>query len=332
MNTALNRTTIAYLTNKSGGALTYGAVVVLDNSNANGFTTTTTAGLSTRGLGVILDVAGIANNATGAVAIGGWCPQVNLNTAATVGQFLKTHTVAGQATPHSSPQAEGDFAVALSASATPAAMLFGGPNPPIGSGTVTNTGTLTAGKVILGNGGVDVAPLAMGTAGQVLTVNAGATAAEWAAASGGGGLLAITKYAPATNTIFSTTSTSLADLDTTNLSITFTVPSSGKVIVRLSAYADNSSSAQQYFWALRTTAPALVSGASVGPNRDTNGQTQTGDIYITGLTPAASVTYRWAHGITGGATGRVIAGPGVTSSTVSTSDMFQPAIMQVWTA
>lgn len=130
MNTALNRTTIAYLTNKSGGDLSYGAVVVLDNTNANGFTTTTTDGLSTRGLGVILDAAGIANNATGAVAIGGWCPKITLNTAATVGQFIKTYTAAGQGTPHSSPQVEGDFAVALSASSTPSCLLFGSPNPP----------------------------------------------------------------------------------------------------------------------------------------------------------------------------------------------------------
>lgn len=175
MNTALNRTTLAFLTNKSGGDLAYGDVVVLDNSNANGFTTTTTAGLSTRGLGVIFDVAGIANNATGAVAIGGWCPQVNLNAAATVGQFVKTHTVAGQATPHSSPQVEGDFGVALTASATPPALLFGSANPPggSGSGTVTNTGTLTDHALIVGNGGVDVSALgSLGTTTTVLHGNA----------------------------------------------------------------------------------------------------------------------------------------------------------------
>ncbi len=158
-NTALNRTTQVLLTNKSGGALVYGDVVVLDNTNTNGFTTTTTAGLSTRGLGIILEPNGIANNASGMVAVGGWAPKCNLNTAAAVGQFIKTHTVAGQGTPHASPQVEGDFAVALSASATPAVMLFGSPNGPTssgGSGTVTNTGTLTATKTILGNGGVDV--------------------------------------------------------------------------------------------------------------------------------------------------------------------------------
>ncbi len=162
-NTALNRTTQVLLTNKSGGAVAYGDVVVLDNTNANGFTTTTTAGLSTRGLGVILEPLGIANNASGMVAIGGWCPQVNLNTAAAVGQFIKTHTVAGQGTPHASPQVEGDFAVALSASATPAANLFGSPNGPLSGGNVTAAGTLTNNALVIGQGTTAVATTTTGT-------------------------------------------------------------------------------------------------------------------------------------------------------------------------
>ncbi len=165
-NTALNRTTQVLLTNKSGGALTYGAVVILDNTNTNGFTTTTTAGLSTRGLGVILEPSGIANNASGMVAVGGWCPQVNLNTAAGIGQFIKTHTVAGQGTPHASPQVEGDFAVALSASATPPCNLFGSPNGPLSGGSVTNTGTLTANELVVGNGSADIKVVAA-TNGQI---------------------------------------------------------------------------------------------------------------------------------------------------------------------
>ncbi len=175
-NTALNRTTQALLTNKSGGNLNYGDVVVLDNTNTNGFTTTTTSGLSTRGLGVILEPNGIANNASGMVAVGGWCPKINLNTAAAVGQFVKTHTVAGQGTPHASPQVEGDFAVALSASATPPCNLFGSPNGPLGggAGTVTHTaGALTASAVVVGNGTDDVKVLAsLGTTTTVLHGNA----------------------------------------------------------------------------------------------------------------------------------------------------------------
>lgn len=169
MNTALNRTTIAYLTNKSGGTLTYGAVVVLDNTNANGFTTTTTAGLSTRGIGVVFDVAGIANNATGAVAMAGWVPQINLDGAATIGQFVKSSTVAGQGTPHSSPQVEGDFAVALNSGTTPPAVLFGSANGPLGggTGTVTHTaGALTLNQLVYGNGSADIKVVAA-TDGQI---------------------------------------------------------------------------------------------------------------------------------------------------------------------
>lgn len=200
-NTALNRTVVAILTNKSGGDLAYGDVVILNNTDANGFTTTTTAGLSTRGLGVIQDVNGIANNASGMVAVGGWVAQINLNTASTVGQFIKTHTVAGQGTPHSSPQVEGDFAVALTASATPAAVLFGSPNGPSsgGGGDVTAVGTLDADTVILGDGSTDVKSLANGTAGQVLTMNGGATAPEWATPSGGGGGLVLVEQHTASN-------------------------------------------------------------------------------------------------------------------------------------
>ncbi len=175
-NTALNRTTQVLLTNKSGGNLNYGDVVALDNTNANGFTTTTTSALSTRGLGVILEPNGIANNASGMVAVGGWCPKINLNTAAGIGQFIKTHTVAGQGTPHASPQVEGDFAVALTASATPPCNLFGSPNGAVsgGSGTVTHTaGALTASAVVVGNGTDDIKVLAsLGTTVTVLHGNA----------------------------------------------------------------------------------------------------------------------------------------------------------------
>jgi hypothetical protein len=126
-NTALNRTVVSLLTNKSGGALAYGDTVIIDTANAKAFTTTTTSGYATTGVGVIIEPNGIANNAVGLVATAGWVPKVTLNTAATIGQFIKTHTVAGQSTPHGT-QATGDFGYALQASATPEAILFGSPN------------------------------------------------------------------------------------------------------------------------------------------------------------------------------------------------------------
>ncbi len=175
-NTALNRTTQTLMTNKSGGSVAYGGVVIVDTTTDSSFTTTTTSGISTAQVGVVLEPNGIANNALGMVAVGGWCPKVTLNTAATRGQFIKTHTVAGQGTPHSSPQVEGDFAVALEASTTPACNLFGSPNGPLtgGSGTVTHTaGNLTANAVVLGNAAADITVLgSLGTTTTVLHGNA----------------------------------------------------------------------------------------------------------------------------------------------------------------
>jgi hypothetical protein len=138
--------------------------VVVDTTTDSSFTTTTTGALSTKQIGVILEPNGIANNATGLVALGGYCPKINLNTASTRGQFLKTYTVAGQATPHSSPQVEGDFAVALTASATPEAILFGSPNPPSsgGAGTVTTTGSPTSGQLAQFSGATSITGIAIG--------------------------------------------------------------------------------------------------------------------------------------------------------------------------
>ncbi len=205
---------------------------------------------------------------------------------------------------------------------------------PMGSSaaTVTNTGTLTAHNVILGNGSVDITALgALGSSGDVLTSQGASADPHWVAPSGGsGGLLAYTSYAPASNTVVSTTSTTLADLDATNLQITFTVPSTGHVLVKLTAYTDLSVSTQQYFWGLRDGS-GLVSGSAGGAFRSVDGMVAASSFVITGLTPSASLTWKWAHGVTGGATGRTIYGPG-TQATVSTSGNFMPAIMEVWTA
>ncbi len=186
-NTAVNRTTQTLMTNKSGGSVAYGGVVIVDTTTDSSFTTTTTSGLSTSQVGIVIEPNGIANNAIGMVAVGGWCPRITLNTASTRGQFIKTHTVAGQGTPHSSPQVEGDFAIALEASTSPACNLFGSPNGPLsgGAGTVTHTaGNLTANAMVVGNASADITVLAsLGTAGQALKSNGGSAAPSF---QGGG--------------------------------------------------------------------------------------------------------------------------------------------------
>jgi len=124
-NTALGRTETAYLTNKSGGSVAQGDVVIVDTANASAFTTTTTSAYVSGRAGVVLEPNGIANNASGLVAFGGYVPSVNLSGTGSIGDMIKTHTVAKQGVRHTAPQVAGDFAQALATSATPAALLFG---------------------------------------------------------------------------------------------------------------------------------------------------------------------------------------------------------------
>ena len=138
-STALNRTGVSVLQNKSGSSVAQGDTVIINTAAASSFTTTTTSGFVNGLIGVVLEPNGIANDDYGLVAFGTWIPKINLNTAATVGQFIKHHSVAKQGTPHSSPMVAGDFAIALEASATPKALLFGSINQGSGGGSLTNS-------------------------------------------------------------------------------------------------------------------------------------------------------------------------------------------------
>jgi hypothetical protein len=126
-NTLLQRTVVSLLTNKSGADVAYGDVVILGSATAKAFDTTTTLAYKDSMVGVCIEPAGIANNATGKIATCGWVPQINLDGAASLYDLIQTDTVAGQGTPHAAPVVAGDFAIALQASATPEAILFGTP-------------------------------------------------------------------------------------------------------------------------------------------------------------------------------------------------------------
>lgn len=124
MNTALNRSVVLVLTNKSGGDLPVGAVVVLDLSNDEAFTTTTVANYINTFPGVITEPNGIANNAAGTVSFGGYVPQINLTAAGSRGDKISTGSVAGQGVA-SAVQTQGTFAVLLSNGASPKAVIVG---------------------------------------------------------------------------------------------------------------------------------------------------------------------------------------------------------------
>lgn len=142
-NTALGRTETAILTNKSGGSVAQGDVVVVDTANASAFTTNTAGAYVSGRIGVVLEPNGIASNGPGQIAFSGYVPVINLSGTGSIGDLVKTHTVAKQGVRHAAPQVAGDFAEVLGTSATPAALLFGTVQLGGGSGAATTNKYVT---------------------------------------------------------------------------------------------------------------------------------------------------------------------------------------------
>jgi hypothetical protein len=130
---AQGRRTIVYLTNKSGGSVAVGDVVIIDSANDNAFTTST-AGAELVGIGVVIETGGIANNAVGRVAVEGQVSLVNVNASVTRGHFGKTHTVAKQATDAGASRVLGVFCQFTTGGTTPEAILFGMSDGTTGAG------------------------------------------------------------------------------------------------------------------------------------------------------------------------------------------------------
>jgi len=143
----------------------------------------------------------------------------------------------------------------------------------------------------------------------------------WKTVSSGSPLLASTSYAPGSNTNLTTSSTSVVDVDATNLVLTFTVPASGAVLLRLTG---NHTSGNYPFWCVRngtTTVSGSISGLSNGAYYDRKTHTAK----ITGLTPGASLTWKWAWKSTSGIIQLSVGSAG-------TDAQYGPAVMEVWAA
>jgi len=166
---AFGRQVIDYLTNKSGGGVIAGDVVVIDTSNDQAFTTNT-AGAFTGGVGVAQET--IANNAAGRVLRFGYAALVNVNASVTRGQYGKTHTVAKQAT-GSASRTIGTFCQFLTGGTSPTATLF--PVDLLGT-SLSNPMTTTGDIIYSSDGSGTPARLGVGTAAQVLV---GGTLPAW---------------------------------------------------------------------------------------------------------------------------------------------------------
>lgn len=101
---------IVQLTNKSGGDVAVGDVLIWDIANASSFKTTTVA-KDGRACGVAVET--IANNATGKVAVGGCIQTVNVQGNVAIGSTLVTSTTSKRAMTFGGARAFGMIGYAL---------------------------------------------------------------------------------------------------------------------------------------------------------------------------------------------------------------------------
>jgi microcystin-dependent protein len=165
------RQVVASLMNGTGVGVVLGDVVILDSAGASGFTGTIVEGQTDDWVGVVLETIGAG--AIGRVCLSGYVPQVNLDGAAGLGDYIMTSAVSLQATPVAA-RAPGCFGQVLDVGTTPPAVLWGNLDGVLadhlhlgvaGDGGAFDAGNLTSGAAV---------------AGTVLTSN-GAGAANWAA-------------------------------------------------------------------------------------------------------------------------------------------------------
>lgn len=173
----------------------------------------------------------------------------------------------------------------------------------------------TRGDLIYRNASNTTDRLGVGGGGTQLTSNG--TDPSWTA----GVLLG---YVADTGGSRSITSATLADIPTSSIQVAFTVPASGKVLIILSAVCGPTSTANAtHAWGIRestsiiagSTGDSIVNRQPASSSENFKGCTWR--TIITGLTPAASKTYKWAaaNSTSGG-------------TLVATTN--SPAIMEIW--
>lgn len=223
MANLFGRKAVALLTNKSGGAVIKGDVVILDTANDTAFTTTTTAAY-TGAIGVADE--SIASNATGRVVISGYVELINVNASVTRGYYGKTHTVAKQATSAGSSRVSGSFCQFVTGGTTPSALIW---QPDLGGASLSDPMT-TRGDVIYRNSSNVTARLGVGTAGQALQTDG--TDVSW-------GAVGILQSASATRTAGDVTTTSTSFTDLTGATVTLTT-GARRCLVLFQCVANNS--------------------------------------------------------------------------------------------
>jgi hypothetical protein len=113
------------------------------------------------------------------------------------------------------------------------------------------------------------------------------------AGGGGGGFLAYVDYKPTNLATYTTTSQVYAAVDSTNLSVSFTAPASGSVIIMLNGVGRTTSNNTYLGWGVGPHGGAVVGNTTQAITVLTNNARFTAICRVTGLTPGVTYTYDW---------------------------------------
>ena len=181
-------------------------------------------------------------------------------------------------------------------------------------------GTATPGGDLAGSGSTYTTPVLKTsgvTAGTYNSVTVNAKGLVTAGTTTASILLAVVSYNPATQGGGSNSSTSIwAAADSTNLTISFTAPTSGKVLARLTGYGAGVSSFGSWGLLTHGTTTSLVSGYI---NSTVNTDYAVSKAFlVTGLTSGNSYQYDW----------------GLLAASVicESGNNYGPATMEIWSA
>lgn len=148
-------------------------------------------------------------------------------------------------------------------------------------------------------------------------------------------LIATDLYDPAASVSKATTSAiAMTALDTTNLRHTFTVPASGKVLVRLRGLVHGGTTFPQIRLGVMNGASVVASSVGVGGNPATAVNTafmvQDTAFMVTGLTAGSSLTWDAAYSVETAVTGTGLKYGGPDNTT--TNDAFGGFLYEIWKA
>ena len=181
------------------------------------------------------------------------------------------------------------------------------------------------------SGTYKVGDWAADTSGSFWMCTVAGTPGTWVKIGGSSALLGYNAYTPASQVAYSTNAGAMVAVDTANMTVSFTVPPSGNVFIRLTALMNSSASGGWgWEWALFQHNTTTQIGATINASwyQSQGGYMTSVVIPLTGLTPGANYQVDWAWNSKATSLTLYLYVWGSQSPTSSGA----PAVMEVWSA